>query len=349
MMRILKAACMLTIQKGILRLVRNMAENNTVLKWAASTEGPAAGRTRKKKGCTRISGAKLLKLIKTGNKLMLVRTRNINVAIAAVREGTPVNKRRILKRLCERVGRTRRQTKVHPNLNATGGGAHNAEDDYRFDTTTAGRFANKGQLSTYQMLQTHMPHEEKPLTALLLGGLRESLAPGTPHTKLTVQKLKRSITPYSIAVCDGKHWRKILAGASNQGGYEIWTYDSLKGHFKGVDRDFKRMHSEARTWATHLGTQLGEEVQVRQMDMCQQAKHDSHSYGVWASMAAASWYKFHRSGAIGYWPTYYKEAIAIWGPTDAKAVRNYRTMPQSKVRKTWRNKQQLPTHTTRTT
>ena len=67
----------------------------------------------------------------------------------------------------------------------TGGGMKTTNNEYEFDTMTAGLFAEKGKLNSYQIYQAQPLHETKPYSTLVLGQLREQLRTQEPYAPVT--------------------------------------------------------------------------------------------------------------------------------------------------------------------
>ncbi|KAK3233748.1 hypothetical protein CYMTET_55965 [Cymbomonas tetramitiformis] len=128
----------------------------------------------------------------------------------------------------------------------------------------------KGQLNMFQMQHAHSLYEDNPMPPLVVATMRETLKPennNEPHTTKALQLLGNSRS-FCIPVCDGKHWRLVLAGPDKGNDkLKLWIYDSSNGKTNATLRNTKRLTTEMANWAEHLTRKLGKKVTVELMNV----------------------------------------------------------------------------------
>ncbi|KAK3244410.1 hypothetical protein CYMTET_45972 [Cymbomonas tetramitiformis] len=203
---------------------------------------------------------------------------------------------------------TQRQT-----ANMTGGGSRVRPESYPFDTTTQGLFADKGQLNLHQVTHAQTLYADGPMPPFVLGTMREALKPDDSSKPYTAKALKllQDSRSFCMPVCDGKHWRVILAGPDERNGkFKIWVYGSSNGKTTATKFNTQRLIAEMTTWAKHLTKKLRKEVAVELMNVGNQSKQDQHSCGVWVLMAIKAWMHSQKTNPEGHWPTHFNEAVS---------------------------------------
>ncbi|KAK3239766.1 hypothetical protein CYMTET_50334 [Cymbomonas tetramitiformis] len=232
------------------------------------------------------------------------------------------------KRMRQRASRCKRSM--------AGGGSQDHAGTHPHNTTSKGLFEKKGRLNMFQMQHAHTLYENDPLPPLVVASMRETLKPGNtkePHTTKALQLL-RNLQSFCIPVCDGKHWRVVLAGPDKANDkLKLWIYDSLNGKTKATLHNTKRLTTEMTNWAEHLAGKLSRQVTVELMNVGNQSAQDHYSCGVWALMATKAWMHFQETCPEGHWPTHFNEAVSKWGPTNRAAVDAYRKSIQHSVKK----------------
>ncbi|KAK3274381.1 hypothetical protein CYMTET_17430 [Cymbomonas tetramitiformis] len=165
--------------------------------------------------------------------------------------------------------------------------------------------------------------------------MRETLKPGNnrePHTTKALQLLGNS-RGFCIPVCDGKHWRAVLAGPDKGNDkLKFWIYDSSNGRTNATSRNTKRLTAEITNWTEHLAETLNKQVTVELMNVGNQSAQDQYSCGVWVLMAAEAWMHYQKTCPGGHWPTHFNEAVSKWGATDRTAITAYRKSIQLPVK-----------------
>ncbi|KAK3246381.1 hypothetical protein CYMTET_44081 [Cymbomonas tetramitiformis] len=217
----------------------------------------------------------------------------------------------------------------------TGGGSQDHTGMYPYNTTTKGLFERKGRLNMFQMQHAHSLYEDNPMPPLVVATMRETLKPennNVPHTTKALQLLGNSRS-FCIPVCDGKHWRVVLAGPDKGNDkLKLWIYDSSNGRTNATLRNTKRLTAELTNWAEHLTKALGKTVTVELMNVGNQSAQDHYSCGVWVLMATKAWMHYQKACPGGHWPTHFNEAVIKWGTTNRAAVDAYRKSIQQPVK-----------------
>eukprot|EP00854_Cymbomonas_tetramitiformis_P034240 gene34240-biopygen22004 len=193
----------------------------------------------------------------------------------------------------------------------------------------------KGRLNMFQIQHAHSLYEDNPMPPLVVATMREALKPednNEPHTAKALQLLGNSRS-FCIPVCDGKHWRVVLAGPDKGNDkLKLWIYDSSNGKTNATLRNTKRLTAEMTNWAEHLTKKLGKKVAVELMNVGNQSAQDHYNCGVWVLMATKAWMHFQKTCQGGHWPTHFNEAVSKWGTTNRAAADAYRKSIQLPVK-----------------